>query len=65
MSITKQLDSKQKDIDAIIDTLLDAQKEAGLETHMREVLFDPSTNERINRFHRARLERDEIGRAHV
>lgn len=60
MSITKRLDSKQKNIDAIIDTLLDAQKEAGLETHMREVLFDPSTNERINRFHRARLEREGV-----
>lgn len=58
--ISKQLNSREQNIDNIIDTLLAAQKDAGLETHMREVLFDPSTNERINRFQRERLEREGV-----
>lgn len=55
-----QLDSRDKNIDNIVDALMKAQQDAGLETHMREVIFDPSTNERINRFQRARLEREGV-----
>lgn len=56
MSITNKFDTRNKNIDAIIDMMIETQKENGVESHMAEVLYDPDTNERVNRFKRKRLE---------
>jgi len=56
MAISKAFEARSKDVDAVIDTLLEAQRENGIETHMRKALFDSKTKERINKFRRARLE---------
>lgn len=60
MSMIKDLDAKEKNVDRAIDMLLAVQKENGIETNMRKALFDPTTNARINRFQRARLEQDGV-----
>ena len=56
MSITNEFASKNKNVDEVIDTVLQAQRDNGIEVHMREALFDPVTSARINKFQRARLE---------
>ena len=54
--ISKAFSSRSNDVDAVIDTLIKAQEDSGVEVHMRKALFDPKTKERINKFQRARLE---------
>ena len=54
--ISNAFETRKNDVDAVIDTLIKAQQDSGIETHMRKALFDPKTNERINKFQRARLE---------
>ena len=51
-------DSKFKNIDEAIDLLVSAQKENGITPTMREALFDPITKERVNKFKRAKLEKE-------
>ncbi|MCM1220944.1 MAG: hypothetical protein NC548_41305 [Lachnospiraceae bacterium] len=60
MALTKDLDEKEKNIDRAIDMLLAVQKENGVESGMQKALFDPTTNARINKFLRARLEQDGV-----
>lgn len=60
MSLMHDIDSKEKNIDKAIDMLISVQKENGIESHMRKALFDPTTKARINRFQRARLEKDGV-----
>lgn len=55
--IGSNFDTKSKNIDNLIDMLIDVQKENGIEPTMREALFDPVTKERVNRFKRKRLEK--------
>lgn len=55
-SRTNEFSSKEKDVDAVIDSLLEVQAENGVKSNMRKALFDPVTNERINKFKRAHLE---------
>lgn len=43
-------------IDNMIDTLLDVQKQNGIENTMREALFHTRTSERLNVFRRKRME---------
>ena len=54
--IGKNLNLKGKNIDYLIDMLVETQKENGVEPTMHEALYDPDTNERINRFKRKKLE---------
>lgn len=60
MSLIHDMDSREKNIDKAIDMLVAVQKENGVDSHMRKVLFDPVTKARINRFHRERLEKDGV-----
>jgi hypothetical protein len=57
MAITKEFSPRSKNIDSIIDMMISTQIESGVEPHMREAMYDPVTNERINQFQRERLER--------
>lgn len=60
MSLVKDLDAREKNIDKAIDMLIAVQKENGVEVNMRKALFDPTTKARINQFQRARLEQDGV-----
>lgn len=60
MSIAKDLDAREKNIDRAIDMLLAVQKENGIESNMQKALFNPTTKARVNRFQRARLEKDGV-----
>lgn len=60
MAISKAFDSRNQNIDNMIDALISIQKEHGIQPSMREALFDPNTKERINRFQRAKLEKEGV-----
>ena len=49
-------DMKTKDIDSLVDMLVNVQTENGIKPTMQEALFDPNTKERINIFKRKKLE---------
>lgn len=56
----RYLDTRKKNIDNYIDMLNEAQRNNNIEPTMREALFDPVTNKRINKFERARLEKQGV-----
>lgn len=56
MAISRDFSPRNKNIDEIIDMMITTQEDNGVETHMRQAMFDPVTNERINKFQRNRLE---------
>jgi hypothetical protein len=56
MAITNEFSPRSKNVDEIIDMIISAQQESGIESHMRKAIYDPVTNERINKFKRAKLE---------
>lgn len=58
--ISKSLDNRFSNIDKMIDTLIEVQRENGEIPTMREALFDPVTKERINIFRRERLEKEGV-----
>lgn len=58
--IGNSLDSRSKDIDNLIDMMVNAQKENGIKVTMTEALFDPNTKERINIFRRRKLEKEGV-----
>lgn len=56
MSITTEFSPRSKNVDEICDMIISAQQENGVQSHMRKAIYDPVTNERINKFKRAKLE---------
>lgn len=58
--LSKEFDTRSKNIDTFIDMINSAQKDSGITPTMTEALFDPVTKRRINMFERKRLEEDGV-----
>lgn len=57
MAISKIESVRTDNIDNMLDSLIQIQKENGVESKLREAIFDPKTNQRVNVYRRKELER--------
>lgn len=58
--ISKNFDTRSKNIDTFIDMINNAQRDNGITPTMQEALYDPITKRKINIFERVRLEKEGV-----